>query len=198
MAEKRSIVPSRRIAEAILWIRGHRVIVDEDLASLYAVETRVLIQAVKRNPARFPADFMFQLTTAEFTRLRSQFVISKGAAADDTDPTRSQKKGARCPAAKAAREPPAARSKARHPRAQVRCAVRHRVHRDPAADDRGGESEAADRLRSERLKPGPAPSRDLHRIPAANPQVRDACVTRAGDSRSRDGPSCRPEATDSR
>lgn len=96
MAEKRSIVPSRRIAEAILWIRGHRVIIDEDLASLYAVETRVLIQAVKRNPARFPADFMFQLTTAEFTRLRSQFVISKGAAADDTDPTRSQKKGSRC------------------------------------------------------------------------------------------------------
>ena len=79
MAEKRSIVPSRRIAEAILWIRGHRVIVDEDLASLYAVETRVLIQAVKRNPARFPADFMFQLPTAEFTRLRSQFVISKGS-----------------------------------------------------------------------------------------------------------------------
>lgn len=79
MAERRSIVSSRRIAEAILWIRGHRVIIDEDLASLYAVETRVLIQAVKRNPARFPADFMFQLTTAEFSRLRSQFVISKGS-----------------------------------------------------------------------------------------------------------------------
>ena len=50
MAERRSVGPSRIIAEAILWIRGHRVILDEDLAALYAVETRALIQAVKRNP----------------------------------------------------------------------------------------------------------------------------------------------------
>ena len=79
MAEKRGAVSSRIIAEAILWIRGHRVILDEDLAALYAVETRALIQAVKRNPTRFPADFMFQLKTAEFSRLRSQFVISNGS-----------------------------------------------------------------------------------------------------------------------
>jgi hypothetical protein len=79
MAEKRSVVPSRIIAESILWIRGHRVILDEDLAALYAVETRALIQAVKRNPTRFPADFMFQLTAPEFSRLRSQFVISNGS-----------------------------------------------------------------------------------------------------------------------
>ncbi len=79
MADQRSVVPSRIIAEAILWIRGHRIILDEDLAALYSVETRALIQAVKRNPTRFPVDFMFQLTRSEFSRLRSQFVISNGS-----------------------------------------------------------------------------------------------------------------------
>ncbi len=79
MAKVRSVVPSRVIAEAILWIRGHRVILDEDLAALYAVETRALIQAVKRNPTRFPADFMLQLTVSEFRSLRSQSVISNGS-----------------------------------------------------------------------------------------------------------------------
>jgi len=49
---------------------------DEDLADLYGVETRVLVQQVKRNMKRFPADFMFQLTKAEAEALRSQFVIS--------------------------------------------------------------------------------------------------------------------------
>lgn len=48
------------------------------LAELYDVETRALVQAVKRNPIRFPADFMFQLTAAEFAGLKSQIVISKG------------------------------------------------------------------------------------------------------------------------
>jgi hypothetical protein len=52
------------------------VILDAVLAELYGVETRALIQAVKRNPDRFPADFMFQLTTAEYADLRSQYVIS--------------------------------------------------------------------------------------------------------------------------
>ena len=80
MAQKRSVVvPGRVIAGAILWIRGQRVILDQDLASLYGVETRVLVQAVKRNPARFPSDFMFRLTGPEFERSRSQFVISKGS-----------------------------------------------------------------------------------------------------------------------
>lgn len=49
---------------------------DEDLAELYGVETRVLVQQVKRNAKRFPADFMFQLTKVEAEALRSQFVIS--------------------------------------------------------------------------------------------------------------------------
>ena len=49
---------------------------DADLADLYGVETKVFVQAVKRNMARFPADFMFQLTKPEFDDLRSQFVTS--------------------------------------------------------------------------------------------------------------------------
>ena len=51
---------------------------DEDLAGLYGVETRVLVQQVRRNGKRFPADFMFQLSTEEFGHLKSQFVISSG------------------------------------------------------------------------------------------------------------------------
>ena len=57
-------------------MRGERVMLDFDLADLYEVETRVLNQAVKRNIKRFPKDFMFQLTTKEWTDLRSQIVIS--------------------------------------------------------------------------------------------------------------------------
>ncbi len=49
---------------------------DADLAELYGVETRTLVQAVKRNAFRFPSDFMFQLNASEFASLRSQFVIS--------------------------------------------------------------------------------------------------------------------------
>jgi len=52
---------------------------DADLAQLYGVETRVLVQAVKRNLGRFPADFMFQLSAEEFSALRSQSVISSAA-----------------------------------------------------------------------------------------------------------------------
>jgi len=57
-------------------IRGERVILDADLATLYDVATKVLLQAVKRQIERFPPDFMFQLTKEEFDILRSQFVTS--------------------------------------------------------------------------------------------------------------------------
>jgi len=70
--------PLARVADVILVIRDENVILDTDLALLYGVETRALIQAVKRNDRRFPLDFMFQLTRKEFDALRSQFVISKG------------------------------------------------------------------------------------------------------------------------
>ena len=61
----------------ILLIRGHRVMLDTDLAKLYGVPTKVLNQAVKRNATRFPADFMVQLTSEETAALRSQIVTSK-------------------------------------------------------------------------------------------------------------------------
>jgi hypothetical protein len=64
------------IARRIVLVRGERVLLDADLAALYGIETRVLVQAVKRNLARFPKDFLFQLAAEEFAALRSQFVIS--------------------------------------------------------------------------------------------------------------------------
>jgi hypothetical protein len=64
------------IQSRILALREQRVMLDADLAQLYGVETRVLVQAVKRNLARFPEDFMFQLSAEEFANLRSQSVIS--------------------------------------------------------------------------------------------------------------------------
>jgi ORF6N domain len=56
-------------------LRGHKVLLDEELAALYGVTTGALVQAVKRNIGRFPPDFMFQLTTTERNVLRSQSVI---------------------------------------------------------------------------------------------------------------------------
>jgi hypothetical protein len=73
---KTSAVPIERIERAILLLRGHKVMLDADLATLYEVETRVLVQAVKRNIERFPEDFMFQLDVEEVQALRSQSVIS--------------------------------------------------------------------------------------------------------------------------
>jgi len=66
-----------KVGHFILVVRRHRVLLDEDLAKLYGVETRALLQAVKRNIARFPPDFMFELSRTEWTALRSQSVISK-------------------------------------------------------------------------------------------------------------------------
>ncbi len=67
---------SSRIEQMIFSVRGHRVMFDFDLAALYQVETRALVQAVKRNHKRFPADFMFQLTPEEAKNLTSQNVMS--------------------------------------------------------------------------------------------------------------------------
>jgi hypothetical protein len=71
-----SLVPIERIERAILLLRGHRVMLDADLANLYRVETGALTRAVRRNANRFPADFMFQLTKQEFEDLRRQSGIS--------------------------------------------------------------------------------------------------------------------------
>jgi len=66
------------VERAIVFLRGQRVLLDASLAAMYGVETRALVQAVKRNLARFPGDFMFRLTMDEARRSRSQFVISTG------------------------------------------------------------------------------------------------------------------------
>jgi hypothetical protein len=76
MSKDKSLIPVERIERSILLIRGHKVMLSTDLAELYQVEARVLVQAVKRNIARFPQDFMFQLTEEEFSNLKSQIVIS--------------------------------------------------------------------------------------------------------------------------
>lgn len=75
----KSLIPAERIEGAILLIRGEKVMLDRDLAELYQVETRVLVQAVKRNLRRFPEDFMFQLTKEELEAWRSHFVMSNPA-----------------------------------------------------------------------------------------------------------------------
>jgi hypothetical protein len=68
------VLKPENIAQLVLLIRGEKVILDRDLASLYGVTTKSLNQAVRRNAARFPTDFMFQLTKEEYKASRSQFV----------------------------------------------------------------------------------------------------------------------------
>jgi hypothetical protein len=72
-----TVSPPLRIEARIGRIRDQGVILDTDLAALYGVPTKVLVQAVKRNLVRFPVDFMFQLSTTEWGTLRSQSVTSK-------------------------------------------------------------------------------------------------------------------------
>jgi hypothetical protein len=72
------LIPLEPIERRILTLRGHKAMLDTDLADLYEVEVRVLVQAVKRNSERFPGDFMFQLELDEWNALRSQIVILKG------------------------------------------------------------------------------------------------------------------------
>jgi hypothetical protein len=71
-----SVIPGERIERRIFLLRGERVMLSTDLAQLYEVEPRALIQAVKRNAERFPPDFMFQLSAREFALLKSQIVTS--------------------------------------------------------------------------------------------------------------------------
>ena len=71
-----SLIPIEKITSKIYLIRKEKVMLDSDIAELYGVETKVLVQAVKRNIDRFPKDFMFQLTADQYKILRSQFVTS--------------------------------------------------------------------------------------------------------------------------
>lgn len=77
MKQNKMLIPAERIENSILLIRGKKVLLDADIASLYHVETRALIQAVKRNIVRFPEDFMFQLEPEEFQMLKSRSVNAK-------------------------------------------------------------------------------------------------------------------------
>lgn len=72
-----SPVPAKCITGNILLIRGQRVMLDEDLATIYGVTTKRLNEQVRRNKDRFPEDFMFPLTREEFAVLRSQFATSR-------------------------------------------------------------------------------------------------------------------------
>lgn len=73
---KAALMPIERISQSILILRGQRVLLDADLAALYRVETRRLNEQVRRNRARFPADFIFELTNEEFTNLKSHLATS--------------------------------------------------------------------------------------------------------------------------
>ena len=79
MAKKSAIVPTERIESLILLVRGHKVMLDSDLAALYRVSTKRLNEQVKRNKDRFPSDFMFQLNARETEDLRSQIATSNTA-----------------------------------------------------------------------------------------------------------------------
>lgn len=71
-----ALIPAEKIDSRIYLIRGEKVLLDSDLAELYAVETKALNRAVQRNLGRFPTDFMFQLTDEEFESLRCQIGTS--------------------------------------------------------------------------------------------------------------------------
>lgn len=68
---KLEIIPTERIHSKIFLARGQKIIIDEDLAEFYGVETKKLVQAVKRNIERFPADFILQLTDIEYQNIKS-------------------------------------------------------------------------------------------------------------------------------
>ena len=72
-----ALIPRKRIEQTILVIRGHRVMLDTDLAELYGVETKAFNRAVTRNMERFPDDFMFRLTKNEYEDLRCHFGTSR-------------------------------------------------------------------------------------------------------------------------
>jgi hypothetical protein len=72
----RELIPDEKITSKIYFIRGLKVMIDEDLAEMYGIETKRLNEQVRRNPDRFPSDFMFQLTSNEYDNLRSQFATA--------------------------------------------------------------------------------------------------------------------------
>jgi len=84
------LITTKEIVSQIFFIRGVKVMLDYNLATLYEVETRVLNQAVQRNIERFPEDFMFQLKETEYKNLMSQFETSKSNKVLSQDDLKSQ------------------------------------------------------------------------------------------------------------
>ena len=96
MGTKRAI-DTDRIERVMLRVRSQNVMLDSDLAALYGVEVKVLNQAVRRNKARFPLDFMFQPSAHEAGFLRSQIVTAKaGRGGRRTPPMRSPSRASPC------------------------------------------------------------------------------------------------------
>lgn len=83
------MIKPQSIETPIFSVRGQRVMLDADLARLYGITTKALNQAVKRNADRFPKDFAFQLTAAEFENLRSQIAISSSQDIENKEITRN-------------------------------------------------------------------------------------------------------------
>ncbi len=79
MAESASLIPMERIVKSVLLLRGHKVLLDSDLAEMYGVPTSHLTRATRRNIERFPADFTFQLSSEEWDALICQIGISKNS-----------------------------------------------------------------------------------------------------------------------
>jgi len=77
MDPNQPLIPVETVTSSIILIRGHKVLLDHDLAALYGVETKSLNLAVRRNPDRFPPDFMFQLSADEFEKLRTHLGIAQ-------------------------------------------------------------------------------------------------------------------------
>lgn len=86
MTTRRGVTGLDRLAQMVHVVRTHRVMLDSDLGRLYGVPTKVLVQAVKRNAERFPADFMFRLSDPETAGLRSQIVTANGRGGRRTAP----------------------------------------------------------------------------------------------------------------
>jgi len=84
------LLPVEHITRSILVVRGHKVLLDTELAALYEVSTKRFNEHVRRNHQRFPADFMFQLTAGELAALRSQIATSSAQAAEELPLLRSQ------------------------------------------------------------------------------------------------------------
>jgi phage regulator Rha-like protein len=89
-AKTPTLLPVEHITRSILVLRGHKVLLDAELAVLYEVTTKRFNEQVRRNRKRFPEDFMFQLTAEEVAALRSQIATSNAPAAQELRTLRSQ------------------------------------------------------------------------------------------------------------